>query len=48
MTDARAQGVGEMGVAVCGPLGLSREVRNHVAGMVFPFGVSLHVEGFSM
>jgi ferric-chelate reductase len=37
--------VGEMGVAVCGPLGLSRDVRNAVTGV--DGAVYLHVEGFA-
>jgi ferric-chelate reductase len=46
LTTARATTLGgeEMGVAVCGPLSMSRDVRDVVAGMR---GVYLHVEGFS-
>lgn len=34
----------ELGIAVCGPLSMSRDVRSAVAGMS---GVYLHVEGFA-
>lgn len=52
LANASATCEGEMGVAVCGPLGMTKQVRNKVAGMQFgsqgrKAGTYLHVEGFS-
>ncbi|KAK0909535.1 ferric-chelate reductase Frp1 [Friedmanniomyces endolithicus] len=44
--DLALQAQGELGVAVCGPLGLSTAVRNTVAVSMGKRPIYLHVEGF--
>ncbi|KAK1825252.1 ferric-chelate reductase Frp1 [Friedmanniomyces endolithicus] len=44
--DLALQAQGELGVAVCGPLGLSTAVRNTVAVSMVKRPIYLHVEGF--
>lgn len=53
LSEARRTCEGEMGVAVCGPLSMTKQVRNKVAGSLQfgpqakGAGTYLHVEGFS-